>query len=435
MDKSLRRNFTKYVTLNMLGQMAYSFYTAADTFFVSAALGADGLTALNLAFPVFCLISGLGLMLGIGGGARYAVLKGRGEDGAADSTFTAALYMAGIASVFFVLGGLLLSRRLTWLLGADPSVFAMTHTYLQVMMFFAPAFLMNHLLQCFIRNDGMPALSMAAMIAGSLSNVVLDYVFIFPLGMGIFGAILATGLAPLISMGVLSPYLLRKGNGFHLASPANMGEDVSGVLSGGVPPLVTEVTSGIVMFLFNFIILRLTGNIGVAAFSVISVISLVVTALYTGLSQGLQPLLSQSCGAGRASDTTLLLRYGIVTMLMMSAVIYSVIAGFATQLVGLFNSEGNSLLQGLAVEGARLYFLACPFLGFNITMATYFVSVQRPRSGQIISLARGLFVLVPTACLLAAWFKMTGVWCAYPVTEFVVALLSLKLYLKQRVGG
>ena len=122
-------------------------------------------------------------------------------------------------------------------------------------------------------------------------------------------------------------------------------------------------------------------------------------------------------------------------MLMMSAVIYSVIAGFATQLVGLFNSEGNSLLQGLAVEGARLYFLACPFLGFNITMATYFVSVQRPRSGQIISLARGLFVLVPTACLLAAWFKMTGVWCAYPVTEFVVALLSLKLYLKQRVGG
>ena len=432
MNKNLRRDFTKYVSLNILGQMAYSFYTVADTFFVSADLGADGLTALNLAFPIFCLISGLGVMLGVGGGARYAVLKSRGDDAAANRTFTAAVYIAVILSSIFVFAGALLSRHIVRLLGADSSVFAITHTYLQVMMLFAPAFLMNHLLQGFIRNDGMPSLSTAAMMIGSLSNVVLDYVFIFPMGMGILGAIFATGLAPVISLGVLSPYLFQKKNHFHFAFSKEKREDVQGILSGGVPPLVTEVTSGVVMFLFNFIILRLTGNIGVAAFSVVSVMSLVVVALYTGLSQGLQPLLSQSYGEGRFSDNKVFLRYGLVIMLAFSVIIYSSIAVFAPQLTQVFNSEGDAALQALAVEGLRLYFLACPFLGFNVTIATYFVATQHPRPGQIISLSRGFLVLVPVAFLLSVCFKMTGVWCAYPVTEIIVALLSLKFYLKQR---
>ena len=119
-------------------------------------------------------------------------------------------------------------------------------------------------------------------------------------------------------------------------------------------------------------------------------------------------------------------------MLAFSVIIYSSIAVFAPQLTQVFNSEGDAALQALAVEGLRLYFLACPFLGFNVTIATYFVATQHPRPGQIISLSRGFLVLVPVAFLLSVCFKMTGVWCAYPVTEIIVALLSLKFYLKQR---
>lgn len=409
-NKSIFNDFLKYVSLNILGQAAFSCYTLVDTFFVSASLGANGITALNLAFPIFCLINGTGLMIGMGGGTRYSILKSRGDDENADRVFTSTIYMAACAAMVFVLFGVFLSGTAAKLL-------------------FAPTFLFNHLLQCFVRNDGKPSLSMTAMITGSLSNVVLDYIFIFPLRMGIFGAIFATGLAPVISMAVLSSYFIRKKNRFRFVRDLPGAKRVTEILSSGIPSFVTEVTSGIVMLVFNFIILGLEGNTGVAAFAVITVISLVVVAIYTGLSQGAQPVISINHGANHTTNVKSALKYALITVLLLSGVIYTVIFFGASQLVSIFNSENNSVLQTLAVTGLRLYFLACPFIGFNIVIATYFTSTERPRPAQVISLLRGFLVLIPMAFLLSALFKMTGVWCAYPLTEFIVAWIGLTFYI------
>ncbi len=427
-SKAVLKNFVKYVSLNILGQMAYSCYTLADTFFVSARLGADGLTALNLAFPVFCLLNGTGLMIGMGGGTRYSIAKSRGENEKASRIFTNAVYMVACFAVLFFLTGVFLSGLLVKVLGADRTVFSMTNTYLKVMLLFAPAFLTNNLLQCFVRNDGCPSLSMVAMMSGSLSNVILDYMFIFPLRMGIFGAILATGLAPIISIVVLSPYFIKKKNGFHFIKSMPDVRKLREIISSGVPPFVVEISSGIVMFLFNFIILRLAGNTGVAAFGIITVISLVVVAIYTGLSQGIQPILSSNYGTGDTAGIKIILRSAMVTALLLSGIMYAVIFFDASQIALIFNIERNETLQALAVTGLKLYFLACPFIGFNIVTATYFTSTERPRLAQIITLLRGLAVLVPMAFLLSAILEMTGVWCAYPLTEFIVAIVGMTFY-------
>ncbi len=422
---SVFRIFMKYVLFNILGQMVYSCYTLADTFFVSASLGADGLTALNLAFPVFCLLNGTGYMVGMGGGTGYSIAKSRGETGNANLIFTNTVYMTGCFAVLFVLQGLLFSGALAKALGADRTVFHMTNIYLKVMLLFAPAFLINNLLQSFVRNDGKPSLSTAAMIIGSLSNVVLDYLFIFPLRMGIFGAILATGFAPVISIAVLSPYFIKRKNGFHFVKSApDIGKTLE-IISSGIPPFVAELSSGIVMFLFNFIILRLEGNTGVAAFGVITVISLVVVAIYTGLSQGIQPIISANHGMGNREGVKSILRYAFFTVLFLAGVIYTAIFFGASQITCIFNSERNEMLQALAVTGLKLYFLACPFIGFNIVTAVYFTSTERPCPAQIISLLRGLFALVPAAFLLSAILKMTGVWLAYPISECVAAMVGM----------
>lgn len=427
MRKSVFRTFLKYVLLNILGQMAYSCYTLADTFFVSARLGANGLTALNLAFPVFCLINGIGLMVGMGGGARYSILKGRGEEDGANEVFTNAVCLTAFFAAVFVIAGLFFAAPIVRLLGADATVFAMTHTYLRVMLLFAPAFLANTLLQCFVRNDGNPSLSMAAMICGSLSNVVLDYVFIFPLRMGIFGAIFATGLAPIISLAVLSAHFLGGKRQFRFEKAVPRRKRLLEIVSSGTPPLLTEATSGVVMFLFNFILLRLAGNVGVAAFGVITVVSLVVVAIYTGLSQGIQPIISRSHGARNRAEGKTILKYAMVTMLLLSGMLYTMIYFGAPQLASVFNSEKNEALQAFAVSGLKLYFLACPFIGFNIVLSTYLISTERPVPAQIIALSRGFIVLVPMAFFLAHILKMTGVWCAYPATECIVALMGTLL--------
>ena len=427
MNKNILKDFSKYVSFNILGQIAYSCYTLADTFFVSADLGTNGLTALNLAFPVFCMISGAGLMIGIGGSSRFSILKSRSDSKTADQIFTNAFILVFMFAAIFFFAGFFASRSLTKLLGANNQVFEITNIYLKTLMLFAPAFMLNHLLQCFVRNDGHPSLSMAAMMTGSFSNIILDYIFIFPFNMGIFGAAFATGLSPAISMLILLPYFIKKKNSFHFISTnlVQMKRNIGTILGNGVPPFLTEAASGVVMLVFNFIMLRIAGNVGVAAFGVISVISLVVIALYTGLSQGMQPLISQNHGAENKKNVRTLLNYSLVTSVLLSAVIYVIIFFNAPCLVSIFNREQDLFLAQYAIPGLKLYFTACPFIGFNIVLSTYFISINHPLPAQIISILRSFFILIPMAFILSYFWGMTGVWLAYPATEILVFIIAL----------
>ena len=424
------REFLKYSSLNVLGMIALSCYILADTFFVSKALGADGLAALNLAIPVYSFINGSGLMIGMGGGIKYSIAKSQGAAQRADQTFTNSAVLTAVIAACFFLTGLLASGPLALLLGADGTVYEMTRTYLQVILLFAPMFMTNNLLLCFIRNDGAPQLSMAAMITGSLSNVVLDYVFMFPLGMGIFGAVLATGLAPVISILVLSPYLLRRKNQFHLRKCRISGKLALGIFSSGLPSLITEVSSGIVMIVFNTIILGIAGNIGVAAYGVIANLSLVVMSIYTGISQGIQPLLSSGYGTGNRKKTQSVLRYALVSVVLISVVVYVCVFFGADPIAAVFNSEQNATLQSIAVTGLKIYFTACVFAGFNIILSVYFTSTENALPAHIISILRGFVVIIPMAFLLSAAAELTGVWAAFPATELTVSLIGAGLFFR-----
>lgn len=429
-NKLYFREFLKYSSLNVLGMIALSCYILADTFFVSKALGADGLAALNLAIPVYSFINGSGLMIGMGGGIKYSIAKSQGAAQRADQTFTNSAVLTAVIAACFFLTGLLASGSLALLLGADGTVYEMTRTYLQVILLFAPMFMTNNLLLCFIRNDGAPQLSMAAMITGSLSNVVLDYVFMFPFGMGIFGAVLATGMAPVISILVLSPYLFRRKNQFHLRKCRISGKLALGIFSSGLPSLITEVSSGIVMIVFNTIILGIAGNIGVAAYGVIANLSLVVMSIYMGISQGIQPLLSSGCGTGNRKKIQSVLRYALVSAVLISVVVYVCVFFGADPIAAVFNSEQNATLQSIAVTGLKIYFTACVFAGFNIILSVYFTSTENALPAHIISILRGFVVIIPMAFLLSAAAELTGVWAAFPATELIVSLIGAGLFFR-----
>lgn len=425
--------FMQYTALNVMGMIGLSCYILADTFFVSKGLGADGLAALNLAIPVYSFIHGTGLMLGIGGATKYSIFKGQKMSRNGDLVFSDTIYSGLLAALVFLAAGLFLSGNITALLGAEKAVYAMTKTYLQVILLFAPAFILNDIFLCFVRNDGNPRLSMFAMLTGSLSNIILDYLFIFPLGMGIFGAVLATGTAPVISMAVLSIHRLKGKNRFHLQKTGLSYERTVSMLPLGFPSLVTELASGVVMIAFNRIILGLQGNTGVAAYGVVANLSLVVLSVFTGIAQGMQPLISRACGKGDAAGTERVLWYAIHTTLLLSFVIYLVIFRFAGPIAGIFNRDNSRQLEAIAVEGLRLYFTAAPFAGFNIVLSMYFTSVEKAFPAQLISLLRGFLLILPLAFGLSYLAGITGVWLAFPVTEGLTALAGLVLYRKKRL--
>lgn len=430
MKKECFGEFIRYASLNVLGMIGLSCYILADTFFVSKGLGANGLAALNLALPVYCVIHGVGLMIGMGGGTRYAIQRGQGD--AADGAFSAAIKVMGVFAALFVGLGIFCSGQIADWLGADQEIYQMSKTYLQMILLFAPIFMLNNLLLCFVRNDGAPQFSMAAMLGGSFFNIVMDYVFIFPCGMGIFGAVLATGLAPVVSMLIMLPYFLRKKNGFRFVKGAGMKGMIRGIFACGLPSFITEASSGAVMAIFNSILLGLEGNIGVAAYGVIANLAMVVLSIYTGIAQGAQPVFSRYYGEGRASEGRRVLAYAAVSVLVVSAVIYGCIFFAAPQIVHIFNGEQNALLQRLAVQGMRLYFIACPFAGITVALSAYFAAVGRARPAQLLSAMRGFAVIIPMAFLLSYAAGVLGVWCSFPAAESVTCAVGLGIYLQSR---
>ncbi len=288
--------------------------------------------------------------------------------------------------------------------------------------------MMNDVLICFVRNDCNPRLAMAAMLIGSLSNVILDYILIFPLQMGILGAVLATGLAPIISMCIMSKHWIGKQNNFHLLKTKPSRELTRNTILLGIPSFITEIASGIVMIVFNYIILRLRGNIGVAAYGIVANLSLVVTSIYTGIAQGIQPLTSRAYGYGKNEEIKRILKYAIATMLILSSCIYFTFLLIANPIVEIFNSERNAQLQQIAAAGLILYFIAIPFVGFNIILSVHFTSTEKALPAQIVSLSRGFFIVIPMTFFLSYILGMTGVWLSYPITEFTVFVIGMILY-------
>ena len=367
-------------------------------------------------------------MLGMGGATRFSVCKSRGKSGEVNRIYTNTLYLAAVFSVVFALIGFVFSKQLALFLGADTSILEMTNTYLRWLLIFAPAFILNDVLLCFVRNDGSPQLSMIAMLIGSFSNIVLDYLFIFPMQMGIFGAIFATGLSPIISIVMMLPHWFRKKNTFHFVKTQMRKDIIKQDLSLGFPSLLAQLSSGIVMITFNTIVLKVAGNTGFAAYGVVANISLVIVAVYTGIAQGVQPLISASYGVGNDRQTKIVLRYAMITMLSVSVIVYLLIFFFAQPITSIFNSENNIGLQQIAVTGLKLYFISTPFVGYNIILAIFFTSIEKALPAHILSILRGLILIIPMAFFLSALWEMTGVWLTYPITEFLIALLGFVIF-------
>lgn len=422
--------FLRYVTLNVCGMLGLSCYILADTFFISKGLGSDGLTALNLAIPVYSFVHGVALMFGMGGATKYSIFMGQNHKKEANEIFNNTLKISVVTAGIFLLVGILFSKQLAIFLGATDNILGMTNIYLKVILLFAPAFIINEVLLSFVRNDENPGLAMIAMLTGSFANIILDYIFIFPMQWGIFGAVIATSMAPLISMGVLWLHRAQGKQQFFLKKVKVSSTMIGNIVKIGIPSLITEVASGIVMIIFNVLILGIEGNIGVAAYGIIANLSLVFTSVYTGIAQGIQPLISEGYGRNDGKQIKIIYRYALITLSIISIIIYALCFKFADSITIIFNSEKSEMLQNIAVEGMKLYFIAVPFIGFNIVTSVFFSAIERVVPAQSISLLRGIILIVPMAYLLASIYGMAGIWLTVPVTEGIVTALGVVLIIK-----
>ena len=429
---NLTKQFFKYVSQNIFGLLGTSCYILADTYFIAQAAGTDGVTLLNLCLPIYNLIFAFGSMIGLGAATRYAILRAQG-DARAQRYFSNAIFSVCILAVPFMLVGIFRPDGLLRLMGGDADIVALGMNYARIFLMFTPFFMCNYVVASFVRNDGDPSLAMVATLSGSLFNVVFDYIFIFPMGLGLPGAALATAISPILSIAVCSAHFIKKSNTITFVRKAPSVRLLAQSCQLGISGFVGELSSGVTTTVFNFLLLRLAGNVAVAAYGVVANFALVATAIFNGVAQGAQPLVSQCYGKNEMAGARKLLLLGCGTALGLAALLYGVVFGYTDALTALFNSENSALMAEFAHSGMRIYFVGYFFAGCNIVAAGYLGAVNRPAEASITSLCRGMVAIVVCSLVLSALFGMNGVWAAFPVSEAITLVLTVFL-LKRKAG-
>ena len=420
----IRKKFSRYVSQNILGMLGISCYVVADTFFISKYAGADGITVLNLVLPIFSVIFAFGSMMGVGSAIRFKILRAK-KDKRADDYFSNSIMCACIFSVIFILAGLFAPDKLLHIMGADDKITALGIGYTRTFLMFTPFFMCNYIVSAFVRNDNAPSRAMLATLSGSLFNIVFDYIFMFPMKLGLLGAAMATAASPVCSILVCLTHFAGKHNTvvfkWHMPSLKMLWD--SCML--GTAAFVGEMASAVTTTVFNMLMLSLTGNIGVAAYGVVANYAYIGTAIFNGVSQGAQPLISEAYGKGDKRSAAQVYKYSIITSVSLFAIIYAVVAGFTGQLVSLFNSEGVVELAGYAHTGMRIYFTGFLFAGFNIISAGYFGAVEMAKESFVVSILRGFVLMVGISVMLSYICGMNGVWSSFLVSEGITACVCI----------
>lgn len=421
--------FIRYVSQSVMGLLGVSCYILADTFFISKAAGANGITVLNLSLPVYGIIFAIGSMIGVGSATRYAILSARKEE-EANHYFSNAFFWDLLLSLPFVIAGIFAPGKVLALMGGDAEIVALGIPYARLFLIFAPAFMVNHLFQAFVRNDGDPTRSMIATLSSSIFNIIFDYIFMFPLHMGLSGAALATGISPLVGVLISGTHFLGKNNHVCFVGKSFSFRRLIGSCQLGISAFVTEISSAVITTVFNFLILSRVGNIGVAAYGVVANLALVAVAIFNGIATGMQPLISAYYGQNDRRSIAKLLKMGLLTAFLIALVLNGVIWSCTDEISGIFNSEQSELLTEYAHVGMRYYFLGYLFAGINIVSGGYFGAMEQAKQAFVVSMMRGFVVIVIVAVVMAFLFGMTGIWLSFMVAEAITAVVTGVFLLK-----
>jgi len=429
---NIKEIFFKFLIPSIGGMLGTSLYVLGDTMIVGRYLGNDGLVALNLSIPIINLYTGLGLLLGIGGATLMQVAKGRGEK-ENHSFFTLSIITAITFGVILTLIRIFYIDDFVRFLGAEEHIFNLSKDYLKTLMLFSIPFILNICLTVYIRNDNAPKLAMAGMLIGSVLNVILDYIFIVIFKMGMMGGALATGIAPVISLLILSIHFIKRNNNIKLEFINLKIKELINIFKTGFPSFIVELSHGIVIFAFNLVILKEVGNIGVSAYTVIANLSLIVVAIFTGVSQAIQPIVSINYGASNTKRYKDTLKLGIYTSFILGLIFYLTGLLFPELLVSLFSHEKGEFLK-ITKKGIQIYFLAFLVMGVNIVLTSYLQSKTFEKEALLVSLFRGLIINLILLIILSNLFGLIGVWLTLFITEIITIIISSILFKTYKEG-
>ena len=426
-ERSLLSNFIRFSSATIASLMVFSLYSIVDGLFVARGVGEYAMSAVNLAVPFMNAMFSIALLFAVGTSTIIAIYLGEGKGENANSLFTQNAVLLLVMGVALSVLVIVFLEPFALLLGAEEMTLPYVKDYLLGLAPFAFCFMVSYNMEILVKTDGHPKVALLTVITGCLANCVLDYVAIFLLDWGIFGAAVATGASQLLTVVLYLRHFMSKRSTFHFTRFRFDFSIYRRLLPIGVSDSLTELCNGVMIFLFNHTILRCIGERGLVSYTIIAYANTLIINTTMGISQGAQPLISFHYGRKDEGSCRKLLKYGLISAAAVTVLCFALLWIFAPQLTQAFLGLEDLALNDYTVDAFRRYGLSYLLLGFNVFIGGYLTARERPRGAIAISTGRGLIVQAAALLTLAATLGGDAIWFTPVISEAVVLVLSLLL--------
>ena len=421
-----RKTFFHYIIPSISATMVTALYVVVDGIFVGRGIGLQALAAINLSYPYIMILFAIGMMLCMGGATITSINFGRGNNKAANCSFAATFKLVLYFSILISIISAVFPEYFAKLMGANAALLTDTATYIRYYILFTSFFCIAMLLAVFIRNDGNPRLSMWGMLLGAAANIFFDWLFIFPLQMGIKGAAIASGLGQILSVLLLLSHFWHKCGLLHFSKTPLHFSLTKDICKVGFPEFISQMSLAVTIFCYNLIILKYYGEIGISAFGVVCYLLEIIIAVFLGVSQGSQPLISRRCGQGNLLGEKYFLKMAIITNIVLSIITYLLMLIFGYWVIFIFNPDPT--LIKLGYEFFCYYGFSFIFASINIVFTTYFLATKRTKRSLIVAVLRSLSLNAVLVFLFPFLWGKAAIWLGIITTEIIVMLVAILLY-------
>jgi putative MATE family efflux protein len=432
-EESIGRLLWKFSIPAIVGMLVGTLYNIVDRIFVGRGIGTEAIAATTVAFPIMMFLSAVSVLISIGATALISIKLGEKNKEEAEKIAGNATALLIIVPIILTVFYLLLEEPILIFFGASKAVLPLAKDFTTIIMlgsvFGSIGFGMNN----FIRAEGNPHFAMYTQIIGAVINGVLNYIFIFPLHMGIKGSALATVLGQMVSTVWVLGYFFT-GRSSVKIHWKNLSPELSiflKVAAVGFPPFAMQVVGSFQNLILNKALITYGGDLALSAVGIMMSIAMLIFMPVIGISQGAQPLIGYNYGAklyGRVRET---LKKAVIAATVVVVIGYIGMRLWPAEIVGIFSRD--EALKTMASKALIVFFCMIPTMAFQVICSNYFQAVGKPLESTLLGLSRQLLIFIPLLLVLPHFWGIDGVWRTPPIADLCsAAVTAVFIYIEMR---
>lgn len=419
------KKLIKFTIPTIVMMIFTSIYGIVDGIFVSNFVGSDSFAAVNLIMPALMIFGSIGFMIGTGGSALVSKTIGEGEKEKANKYFSMLIYLLIISGLILTIIGAILVEPISKLLGADETMLGDCVIYGRTIVIFLVPFVLQNCFQSFVIVAEKPTFGLIIAIISGVTNMILDFLFMYVFKLGIFGAALATGISQLAGGIVPLVFFVRKNSSsLRLVKAKFEWKVILQTCTNGSSEMLTNLSVSLVNILYNVQLMKYVGSNGIVAYGIIMYVGFIFIGTYLGYSVGTAPIISYHYGAGNTDELKDLLKKSLRLIIITSIVLTGIAEISSRLLASIFVSYDLELLN-MTTNALKIFAISYLISGFNIFSSSFFTALNNGVVSAIISFLRTLVFEVATILILPLIWGISGIWSAVIFAELFALIVSI----------